>query len=73
VKDDNYANKEYEETNEQSIVTRRWRCIFCWSRRIVSHYGAGRPCYPASGRPVGGLELTLKEENWKYKLTLEFI
>jgi hypothetical protein len=50
VEDDNYANKEYEEANEQGIVVRRWRCIFCWSGRIVSHYGVGRPCYPASGK-----------------------
>jgi len=54
VKDENFVDKEYEEANEQGIATRRWICTFCWSRKIVSHHGARRPCYLASGKAIGG-------------------
>ncbi len=54
VKDDNCVYKEYEEVNEQGIAMRRWGCIFCWSRIIVSHDGSGRPCYLAHGKIARG-------------------
>ncbi len=54
VKDDNFVDKEYEEANEQGIAIKRWRCIFHLSRKIISHYGARRPCYPISGRTTRG-------------------
>jgi hypothetical protein len=49
VKDYNCVDKEYEKANEQSVVVRMWRCIFCWLGKIVSHDGLGTTCYLACG------------------------
>jgi hypothetical protein len=43
VKDDNCVDKEYEETNEQSIAMRRWGHTFYWLGRTISHDGSRRP------------------------------
>jgi hypothetical protein len=50
VKNDKCVDKEYEEANEQGVVTKGWKCIFCWLRKTISHYGVGRPYYRTSGR-----------------------
>ncbi len=63
VKDDNCVDKEYEEANEQNIIARRWGCIFCWSKRTVSHDGLRRPCYLAHGRAIGGWN-----QHWKKRI-----
>jgi len=54
MKDDNCVDKEYEEANEQGVVTRRWRCTFYWLRRTISHDGLGRPCYLARSKATRG-------------------
>ncbi len=51
VQDDNHVDKEYEKANERRVATRRWRCILCWSRKIVSHDGLG---YLTHGKTIGG-------------------
>jgi hypothetical protein len=70
VKDDNYADEEYEEANEWGVTARRWRSIFWWSGKIVSHYGMKRPCYLVSGRIVGGQnqhwKKMIKNTNWHW-------
>jgi hypothetical protein len=45
VKDNNCVDKEYEKTDEQGVVVRRWGCIFCWSTRTFSHDRLKMPCY----------------------------
>ncbi len=66
VNNDNCVNKEYEETNEWDIATRRWGCTFWWSGRIVSHDGLGRPYYPTHGKTTGGWN-----EHWKKELEIQ--